>query len=162
MKIYLNKQSLQKASKELRILGKKLENGIEIDIEKATKRLYELVIKNCTDVGITIHRNNIYWEYNPSTKTGKVWTNDIVIQFNEFGTGIKGTQDGWANNFNYEVNQSGKGEKGWFFKNEEHLYQGITHGIESRHMFYDALIQIQNELPHTVSMTVKRLIGEMY
>ena len=162
MTVSLNKQSLQKASKKLKEFGKNLKGSIEIDIEKATKKLYDKIIENCKDNNITIHDSNIFWEYDKNTNTGKVWTDDIVIQFNEFGTGIKGTQDSWANSFDYKVNQSGKGEKGWYFKNNEHLYNGITHGIVSKHMFYNALLEMQLELPKTISITIKRLIGDMY
>ena len=160
--VSLNKQSLQKASKKLKQFGKNLKSNIEIDIEKVTKKLYDKIIENCKDNNITIHDSNIYWEYDKNTNIGKVWTDDIVIQFNEFGTGIMGTQDSWANTFNYKVNQSGKGDEGWFFENKDHLYKGITHGIESKHMFYNALSEMQLELPKTISITIKRLIGDMY
>ena len=38
--VSLNKQSLQKASKKLKLFGKNLKSNIENDIEKATKKLY--------------------------------------------------------------------------------------------------------------------------
>ena len=151
-----------KASKRIQLLGKNIKNSVSSDIEKATDNLYNKIIENCKREGITIHYNNIYKEYDESLNIGKVWTDDIVIQFNEFGTGIKGVQDEWANTFNYVVNQSGKGLLGWGFYNKEHRYGGITHGIESRHLFYNALLDIQDELPETVSFTVTRLIGAMY
>ncbi len=162
MKINLSKQSLQKAIKELEVFGKKLESSINLDIEKATDELYNKVIENCKNNNITLHYNNIHKEYDRSLNIGKVWTDDIVIQFNEFGTGIEGVQDKWANYFEYVVDESGRGELGWGFYNKEHRYGGITHGIETRHMFYDALVEMQEELPNNISITVGRLIGDMY
>ena len=39
--VSLNKQSLQKASKKLKLFGKNLKSNIENDIEKATKKLID-------------------------------------------------------------------------------------------------------------------------
>lgn len=153
----LSRGSFEKAIREINTFKKEYKNAVNLGVEKATKRLYELVINNCRDVGITIHDANIHWEYDRNTNVGRVWTNDIVIIFNEFGTGIRGTQDDWATQLGYNVNESGKGETGWRFYNIEHNYGGITHGINSRHMFYNALKTLENELSSDINIYVKRV-----
>lgn len=157
-----SKDSFGNIAKKIELYGKQLEQGVNIGVEKATKQLYELIIKKCEENNITIHKDEIKWKYYYDDKIGKVWTNDIVIIFNEFGTGINGIQDEWANTFGYQVNMSGKGEKGWYFKNEDHNYDGITHGILSKHIFYESLIEIRETLPKTIGIEVSKTVGKMY
>ena len=121
-----------------------------------------LVIENCVKNNITLHHENIYYKYDKTINEGRVWTDDIVIIFNEFGTGIKGSQDEWANAMGYQVNLSGKGEEGWRFYNEEHDYGGLTHGIVSKHMFINALKEIEPQLAKTISVSISKTVGAMY
>lgn len=158
----LSKNSFDNLAKEVRLYTKRFNEGVGLGIEEATKMLYEMVIQNCKANNITIHHNNIYWDFDKTKQVGRVWTDDIVIIFNEFGTGIKGTQDEWANEMGYEVNQSGKGEIGWGFYNQEHGYGGITHGIESKHMFINALKELEPVLAKNVSISISKTVGNMY
>lgn len=158
----LSRNSFNNLAKEIEIYKQRLNEGINLGIEEATKKLYDLVIKNCKENNITIHHNNIHYDYDKDNNVGRVWTKDIVIMFNEFGTGIKGTQDDWANEIGYKVNQSGKGEEGWKFYNKEHKYGGITHGIVSKHMFINALKEIEPQLAKEISISISKTLGDMY
>lgn len=143
-------------------------------VEYATQRLYELFVQNCKAYNISNPESRINYEYDDAKKIGRVYTDDIVIIFNEFGTGIKGTQDEWANNYNYQVNASGKGEKGWWYPTDEKdpnpykwtdrdgNLRALTHGLDSRHMLYDAYMQLQSEMGEIINMTIGKEIGDLY
>lgn len=158
----LTKNSFGHLAKQVEIYKERLNEGVSLGVEEATVKLYDLIIKNCAENNITLHHQYIYCEYDKIKHEGRVWTDDIVIIFNEFGTGIKGTQDEWANELGYQVNASGKGEEGWSFYNKEHNYGGITHGIRSKHMFINALQEIEPELAKDVSISISKTVGNMY
>lgn len=73
----------------------------------------------------------------------RVWTDDWVIIFNEYGTGIKGqgthpNPDGYQ----YNVPSDSKDSQGrWVYRNKDGEYR-TTSGMEAKHIFYD----IQQEL----------------
>lgn len=158
----LSKDSFDKLAKQVRLFGEKYVNGVNLGIENATIECYELICKKLAENNLSNHIGNVAMRYDRETKTGKISTTDIVIIFHEFGTGIKGTQDEWASLFDYTVNASGKGEKGWYFKNETNGYEGITHGLTTKHIFYESLLEIQKKIPKTVALSVNRTVGAMY
>lgn len=104
---------------------------------------------------------------------GIVWSNSAVIYFNEFGTGVRGNQDDWASKHGYQVNSSGKGSTGWWYPTDESdpnpykwtgedgQLRALTHGLDSGHMFYNALLQIQSEFGQMLDMTIGKAIGEV-
>lgn len=158
----LSTNSFRHLAKQVELYKERVNKGVGLGVKEATERLYELIIKNCEENNITIHHSNIYYDYDSTKNVGRVWTDDIVIIFNEFGTGIKGTQDEWASSLGYEVNASGKGEKGWYFYNQEHNYGGLTHGIRSKHIFYNALQEIEKDLASNIAITISKTVGNMY
>ena len=90
-----------------------------------------------------------------------IFKNTLVIILNEFGTGIKGTQDEYASKHGYTVNLSGKGEEGWAFPTKNGEYKW-THGIPSRRMFYDAYEDIKAEIGNIVDIEIRGNIGNLY
>lgn len=148
--------------------------GCENFVEYAIQRLYELFIQNCNSHNISNSEARIHYEYNKETKIGRVYTDDMVIIFNEFGTGIKGTQDEWASKYGYQVNASGKGAEGWWYPTDENdpnphkwkdkdgQLRALTHGLNSRHMLYDAYMQLQSEIGEIIEMTIGKKIGDLY
>lgn len=158
----LSKDSFGKIAKQVQLYKQRYKTGIQLGVEEATKRCYEIICKMMNQYNLSSHISNVKWEYNSKMHVGKVYTTDIVIIFHEFGTGAKGTQDEWANAFGYKVNQSGKGDKGWNFYNENRKYGGITHGLTSKHIFYQAMLTIQKQLSETVNVYVSKTVGAMY
>ena len=158
----LTKNSFNHLARQISFYKENLNKGLDLGIEELTMKLYDIVIKNCRENNITLHHQYIYAEYDKKKNIGRVWTDDIVIIFNEFGTGIKGTQDAWANFFDYKVNASGKGFFGWYFYNKDHKYGGITHGIESKHIFINALKEIQSEITNNIEVSISKTVGSMY
>lgn len=170
----LSTNQIRQTKKQLESIKTTIKDGSNNFVKYATERLCELFKQNCSNYNIKSADSSIFSEYNEATNTGIVYTKDLVIIFNEFGTGIKGTQDDWANKYGYEVNKSGKGESGWWYPTDEAdpnpykwrdqygQLRALTHGLESRHMLYDAYMQLQSELDGIVEMTIGRMIGDLY
>lgn len=152
----LSRDSFKRIIDELESYRQKVNKGADLGIKEASLKLYNLILEKMDLYNLEDHKSEVKWEeLSESNKKGyKVYTNDNVIMFHEFGTGIKGTQDSWAGTFGYKVNGSGKGEKGWFFYNEKRGYGGITHGVRTKHIFYESLKEIEKDLPKEVQMQI--------
>lgn len=163
--IELSKESLKQATKFLNDYKKAYQQGLDNAVLKATEMMYEKVKEYCYENGIVNHTNNIYMNYDYNTKTGKVWSDDMVIIFNEMGTGIVGSQNphpspnpnfkGWK----YDVNEHG--EKGWYYPKDDGTY-GWTKGLPSRHMFFDAFEDIKFEIGDIVNIEINKTVGDLY
>lgn len=158
----LAKNSFGQLAKQVQEYGKLYNQGIALGIEQATNECYDIIINLMKSSNLSNHTGNVEKKFDSKTNTGIISTSDIVIMFHEFGTGIKGTQDEWASAFGYVVNESGKGQAGWKFYNENQGYGGITHGLTSKKIFYQALMEMRKKLPTTVSISVSKTTGAMY
>ncbi|MCI9585263.1 MAG: hypothetical protein HFH45_01345 [Bacilli bacterium] len=158
LNVTLSKDSFGNLAKQVTLYKQRYKTGVEKGIKEATQECYDFICKKMKENNLSSHIGNIQCD----VENGKISTTDIVIIFHEFGTGIKGTQDDWADAFAYTVNKSGKGEKGWYFHNDSKGYEGITHGLTAKHIFYQALLETQKKLPKTIQVSVTRTIGDMY
>lgn len=157
----LNRNGFLELAKLTQDYKKNIIEGTKNGVEKSTKILYEEVLNNCKT------NDGSNWKHYDKSiicepENGLIYTDEPVVIFNEFGTGIVGSQDFWADEFDYKVNESGKGEKGWKYYNKEFKYGGFTHGLPSRHMFFNALRDTEPIIDETISMEIKRLTGRMY
>lgn len=161
----LSKKSLEKAKKFLNKYQEAYSKGIDNAVKYATEMMYNKVLEYCYANGISNHTSQIQWQYDDNTKTGRVWTNDMVIIFNEMGTGIVGSNnphpnpDGPFKSWKYDVNEHG--EKGWKYPKEDGTY-GWTKGLPSRHMFYSAFQDIKNEIGNIVDIEIRKTVGDLY
>ena len=89
----LSKKSLEEAKKFLNKYQEAYSKGIDNAVKYATEMMYNKVLEYCYANGISNHTSQIQWQYDDNTKTGRVWTNDMVIIFNEMGTGIVGSDN---------------------------------------------------------------------
>ena len=163
--IELSKQSLKQAKEYLNKYVEAYEKGLDNAVEYATNMMYEKVKQYCYDNGIEKHTNNISMEYDATKKLGRVFTNDMVIIFNEMGTGIVGKNNphpspakefkGWM----YDVNNHG--ERGWRYPKDDGTY-GRTRGLPSRHMFYSAFNDIKDEIGDIVDIQIIKTVGDLY
>ena len=158
----LSRNSFKQIVKELKDYKMKLNKGAELGIEEASLKLYDLILEKMDSYNLSDHKGEVKHEKITIGRhqAYKVYTNDIVIMFHEFGTGIKGTNDKWANTFGYIVNASGKGEKGWYFYNKKNNYGGITHGLTSKHIFYEALMEIEKDLAKEVQVQIDLVMSK--
>lgn len=161
----LSKKSLEKAKKFLNKYQEAYSKGVDNAVKYATEMMYNKVLEYCYANGISNHTSQIQWQYDDNTKTGRVWTNDMVIIFNEMGTGIVGSNnphpnpDGPFKSWKYDVNEHG--EKGWKYPKEDGTY-GWTKGLPSRHMFYSAFQDIKNEIGNIVDIEIRKTVGDLY
>lgn len=161
----LSKKSLEEAKKFLNKYKEAYSKGIDNAVKYATEMMYNKVLEYCYANGISNHTSQIRWQYDEDTKTGRVWTNDMVIIFNEMGTGIVGSNnphpnpDGPFKSWKYDVNEHG--EKGWKYPKEDGTY-GWTKGLPSRHMFYSAFQDIKDEIGNIVDIEIRKTVGDLY
>jgi len=161
----LSKKSLEEAKKFLNKYQEAYSKGIDNAVKYATEMMYNKVLEYCYANGISNHTSQIQWQYDDNTKTGRVWTNDIVIIFNEMGTGIVGSNnphpnpDGPFKSWKYDVNEHG--EKGWKYPKSDGTY-GWTRGLPSRHMFYSAFQDIKSEIGNIVDIEIRKTVGDLY
>lgn len=161
----LSKKSLEEAKKFLNKYQEAYSKGIDNAVKYATEMMYNKVLEYCYANGISNHTSQIQWQYDDNTKTGRVWTNDMVIIFNEMGTGIIGSNnphpnpDGPFKSWKYDVNEHG--EKGWKYPKEDGTY-GWTKGLPSRHMFYSAFQDIKSEIGNIVDIEIRKTVGDLY
>lgn len=144
---------------------KALNRGTSKGVKAATEALYKKVIDNCNDGNLSEFASSIQHSYDESKNVGKVWTDDLVIIINEFGSGIGGpTGDldtGYAASHGYTINMSGKGETGWAYPKKDGTY-GWTHGIRSKKMFFNAFEEIKKEFGNYVNISLNGEIGKLY
>lgn len=159
--IELSKQSLNAAKDLIREYKNNYERGICDSVRMATEAMYNKVLQKCYENGIHDHVDAIHWDYDEATRTGKVWTNDYVLMFNEMGTGIVGLYNPhpMLGNWKYDINEHG--EKGWWYPKNDGTY-GWTKGLPSRRMFYDAYCEMVDELRDYVEIELQKNIGDLY
>lgn len=161
----LSKKSLEEAKKFLNKYQEAYSKGIDNAVKYATEMMYNKVLEYCYANGISNHTSQIKWQYDDNTKIGRVWTNDMIIIFNEMGTGIVGSNnphpnpDGPFKSWKYDVNEHG--EKGWKYPKEDGTY-GWTKGLPSRHMFYSAFQDIKDEIGNIVDIEIRKTVGDLY
>lgn len=161
----LSKKSLEEAKKFLNKYQEAYSKGIDNAVKYATEMMYNKVLEYCYANGISNHTSQIQWQYDDNAKSGRVWTNDMVIIFNEMGTGIVGSNnphpnpDGPFKSWRYDVNEHG--EKGWKYPKEDGTY-GWTKGLPSRHMFYSAFQDIKSEIGNIVDIEIRKTVGDLY
>ena len=161
----LSKKSLEEAKKFLNKYQEAYSKGIDNAVKYATEMMYNKVLEYCYANGISNHTSQIQWQYDDNAKSGRVWTNDMVIIFNEMGTGIVGSNnphpnpDGPFKSWKYDINEHG--EKGWKYPKEDGTY-GWTKGLPSRHMFYSAFQDIKSEIGNIVDIEIRKTVGDLY
>lgn len=161
----LSKKSLEEAKKFLNKYQEAYSKGVDNAVKYATEMMYNKVLECCYANGISNHTSQIQWQYDNNSKIGRVWTNDMVIIFNEMGTGIAGSNnphpnpDGPFKSWKYDVNEHG--EKGWKYPKEDGTY-GWTKGLPSRHMFYSAFQDIKDEIGNIVDIEIRKTVGDLY
>lgn len=161
----LSKQSLEEAKKFLNSYKVAYSKGVDNAVKYATEALYNKVLEYCYAEGISEHTSQINWLYDENAKIGRVWTNDMVIIFNEMGTGIVGSNNphpspnGQFKSWKYDVNEHG--EKGWKYPKSDGTF-GWTRGLPSRHMFFSAFEDIKSEIGNIIDVEIRKSVGDLY
>ena len=155
MKITSNIDEVIKAfQKEEMAISKGAINGVK----KITQDAYEELQKQCIDANLSNHIGNIEVKYPEANNgIGEISTNDQVIVFNEYGTGVVGKDnphpalEGWE----YDVNNHG--EEGWIYPKKDGTF-GRTSGIASKKMFYNTKEKmLQKDIAKEILIEIERL-----
>lgn len=166
-------ESLEEALRQIETYSKAVNKGIDNAVKTATETLYRKVIDNCDSGNLSEFTDAVKYSYDKKTNVGKVYvesggydkengaSHGLVIIINEFGSGIKGTQDAYADAHNYQVNMSEKGERGWAYPKKDGT-KGWTHGIRSKRMFFEAYGEVKEQFKNIVDMSIDGEIGKLY
>jgi hypothetical protein len=134
-----------------------IEQGTKIAIHDLTQKAYEEVIDKCIKANLGNYIGSVKVKYPEANNgVGEVSTDDMVIIFNEYGTGIVGKGnphpaiDGWE----YDINNHG--EAGWVYPKKDGTY-GRTRGIRSKKMFYETSEDMKKEAVNSILVEIKRL-----
>lgn len=134
-----------------------IEQGTKIAIHDLTQKAYEEVIDKCIKANLGNYIGSVKVKYPEGNNgVGEVSTDDMVIIFNEYGTGIVGKGaphpaiDGWE----YDVNNHGI--SGWVYPKKDGTY-GRTRGIRSKKMFYETSEDMKKEAVNSILVEIKRL-----
>ena len=183
--IELSKKSLEQAKKLVQKYENSYKKGVNNSIRVATEKAYQRVIDNCIASGTYNNLSNytsaIQWEFDEKTNVGKVWVKSegigspgLVIILHEFGTGIRGTANDYAEAHGYTINESGKGAEGWWYPTTESdpnpykwvdgdgQLRALTHGVPSYLMFYHAFEDTKEEFKDIVNIELNGEIGKLY
>ena len=159
--INLSTSGLKEIQQGLKNFANSIGRGTSNGVREVTIAFYEIVIRNCEAKHIINDIDDIHWEFDEQTKTGKVFTDNIVIVFNEMGTGIVGSNNPHPNpnlEWKYDVNEHG--EKGWIYPKNGTF--GWTKGLPSRHMFYDAWNEIKDQIGDKINIEITKLNKDLY
>ena len=172
----LSRSSFQSIVREIKNYKEKLNQGAKLGVKEASEKLYKSITDKMDSCNLQNHKENVKLEDKSDNKViaYRVYTNDHVIMFHEFGTGIKGEQTKWAGSFGYEVNGMGKGETGWWYPTTESdpnpykwtdssgQLRALTHGLPSKHMFYNAFQDVKREFGDIINIELQGTIGKLY
>jgi len=99
------------------------------------------------------------------SKNLRIYSNDPVLIFNEYGTGIAGSNKphpeaslvGWQ----YMSNPTQNYEMGWRYPKEDGTF-GWTRGLPARMGFYTARNRIYESLPIDINIKIKAILDEKH
>ena len=100
---------------------------------------YDTLVKVYKENNLSNHINTIHKEITEKGFGFRIWTDDWVVIFNEYGTGVVGS--GTHPNpgvYKYNVESKFKDQLGrWVYYNDDVDSYVTTAGMRAKHMFYD-------------------------
>lgn len=135
----LSEKSIQEIIRKIQ----KIETRTDENMKLATKDLmevaYSTLVKVYKENNLSNHISTIKKEITAKGFGFKIWTDDWVVIFNEYGTGVRG--DGThpdSGDYKYNVSSEFKDEFGrWIYYNDDLDSYITTSGMRAKHMFYD-------------------------
>ena len=138
--INLSIQTLQEVQKKLQKKENNLKNNIKLATIDLMETTYELLIELYKNNNLINHTNTLYRELIDDGNGFRIWTNDWIVIFNEYGTGVKGSgTHPNSMNYKYNIDSKYKDKNGkWVYFNKTIDSFVTTQGMVAKHMFYDA------------------------
>lgn len=150
--INLSVQSLQEFQKKLQKIESRLKSNIKLATMDLMETTYELLIELYKNNNLKNHINTLHKEIISDGNGFRIWTNDWIVIFNEYGTGIigSGTHPN-STGYQYNLQSQYKDKYGrWVYFNKKTESFITTKGMKAKHMYYDA------------EQIIKKYIGEYY
>lgn len=125
-------------------------------------QIAERIVTRLTEEGLKDNYKSVEMlsvENNGKVVTGGIKTTDVKDTYQEFGTGIVGSNNphidevleksGWK----YDINEHG--EKGWIYPKGDGTY-GWTKGQLAKKKFYNAMKRMENKFPEIANEEYKK------
>lgn len=135
----LSKKGIQETIKILQKINNRTEENMKLATKNLMEVTYETLVNVFNENNLSNHIESINKEITNNGLGFRIWTNDWIVIFNEYGTGIvgEGTHPK-PNNYQYNVNTEFKDKFGrWVYFNENTNHFITTSGMPAKHMFYD-------------------------
>lgn len=135
----LSKTSIQKTIKKLQNIKSRTSENMKLATIDLMGITFETLKKVLIANNLSNHIDEVKKEITNNGLGFRIWTTDMIIIFNEYGTGITGEgTHPEPKNYKYNVQSKFKDEKGrWVYYNDETLSYVTTDGMQAKHMFYD-------------------------
>lgn len=123
---------------------------------------YESLVEIFIDNNLSGHIDSINKEITDNGSGFRIWTNDWIVIFNEYGTGVKG--EGSHPNpkgYTYNIQTKYKDELGrWVYFNKKTENFVTTSGMVSKHMFYDLEKILRENVKEFYNVALKLAIND--
>lgn len=135
----LSKKSIQEITKRLQNIENRTQENMKLATKDLMNVVYETLVKVFEANNLSSHIGSIKKEPDVDGLGFRIWTNDWVVIFNEYGTGIKGQgTHPKPKKYQYNMQSEFKDENGrWVYYNSTTESFVTTNGMIAKHMFYD-------------------------
>lgn len=157
----LSKKSIQETIAKVREIKNRTDENMKLATVSLMEATFESLVNVFKDNNLSNHINSLQKEINNNGYGFRIWTDDWIIIFNEYGTGIKG--EGTHPNpsgYSYNIKTEYKDEFGrWVYYNDKTDSFITTSGMPAKHMFYDVEQLLKENAKEFYSTAVKLAIN---
>lgn len=159
--IELSKKSIQEAISKLHQIKINTDENIKLATISLMNATYDSLVNVFRDNNLSNHISSIQKEIIDNGYGFRIWSNDWIVIFNEYGTGIKGEgTHPEPNGYSYNIKTDYKDEFGrWVYYNDDIGTFVTTSGMPAKHMFYDVEILLKENAKDFYSSAIKLAIN---
>ena len=141
----LSKASIQESIKKIQRISDRLPKNIILATKDLMDASYDLLVEYYKKENLSNHISTLNKEIISDGYGFRLWTNDWIVIFNEYGTGVvgEGTHPD-PKDYKYNIKTQYKDSTGkWVYFNDDLDSFITTRGMRAKHMFYDLEEQIK-------------------
>ena len=136
-------KSIQEAIARLQRVENRTKENFILATSDLMNATYNLLCDILKENNLSNYISSINYEITDNGFGFRIWTNDWVLIFHEYGTGIVGSNNPHPNpTISWVYDKNEHGEKGWKYPKKDGTY-GWTRGLPSKHIFYDVEQEIR-------------------
>lgn len=126
--IELSKKSIQETIKKLESIKNRTNENLRLATADLMNSTYDMLCQLLEENNLSNHISSLKAELTDDGLGFRIYTNDMIIIFHEYGTGI--------------FNSNGNGTPQWTYYSEKYTNEKGTHffttsGMPAKHIFYD-------------------------